>query len=194
MAWRLQMAFDPLLVEPVPADLMSWAVHKLNIGGLKPPFLRAGDVVYHGGDYCVFEMFLDASRLRQMANLLGDVTTLLPVPLTGRFDPHLWGGVVPFKLVTRNSMVAMAHYEVAKDNRKRLHDIDMGDAKVRVVLTISSSAFTKALLQGRAIIDSSADGVIFVKPITAEFYDDFTFQEQQITVVTPVSTELSRLP
>jgi hypothetical protein len=121
----------------------------------------------------VFEMFLDASRLNQMANLLGDVTTLSPVTLKSQFDPHLWGGVVPFKLVTRNSRVAMAHYEFAKDNCKRLHETDKGDAKVRVVLTISNYAFTKALLQRRVIIDCTADGVVFRTPMTPEFYDAF---------------------
>ena len=187
MSRRLNMAFDPLLVEPVPAALLIWPVHGFVLGPLKPPFLRPGDVVYQGENQCVFEMFLDASRVRQMANGLGDVTTLLPVPLTGRFDPHLWGGVVPFKLVTRNSLVAMAHYEVAKGNMKTVRDVDMGDAQVRVVLTISSSALAKAVLQGRAIYDSSADGVLFVKPATPEFYEDFTLQELQIAVVTPAA-------
>jgi hypothetical protein len=142
---------------------------------------------------CVFEMFLDASRLNQMDNLLGDVTTISPVPLKSRFDPHLWGGFVPFKLVTPNSRVAMAHYEFEKANRKRLHETDMGDPKVRVLLNIATHAFTKALLQHRVIVDCTADGVMFSKPIIPEFYDAVTFVEVPFSVNTLVSNELPRL-
>jgi hypothetical protein len=188
------MVVAPLCVEQVPGDMMRWDMRaKPSNGQLNPPFLRPDDVVYHGGDHCVFEMFLDASRLTQMNNLSGTVTTISPVTLKSRFDPHLWGGVVPFKLVTPNSRVAMAHYEFAKANCKRLHDTGMGDPMVRVVLTISNYAFTKALLQHRVLFDCTADGVMFRKPIIPEFYDDINLEEKALSVNTIVSNELPRL-
>jgi hypothetical protein len=180
----------PLCIEPVPADLLSWAVAKPNIGHLNPPFLQPYDVVYHGGDTWVLEMFLDASRLDKMANLPGDVTSFWPVSFKKVLDPALWDGVVPFKFLSSNSRMAMAHYEFLKANCKRLHGIDMGEAQVRVVLTICRTAFTKALLLHRVIIDCAADGVMFRMPITPEFYDAFMVQEAQLTVNTLVSNGL----
>jgi hypothetical protein len=171
----------PLCLEPIPLDLMrQTAMQQPSIGHLNPPFMRRDDVTYHAGESWVLEMFLDASRLKQMANLLGDVTTIAPVRLNSRLDPHLWGGVVPFKFITRNSRVAMAHYEFSKANCKRLHGTDMGDAQVRVVLTISDIAVLKALVQRSAIFDLKVDGIMFLNPITPEYYDDFKIQETQV--------------
>jgi hypothetical protein len=168
--------------ELVPADLMTWAVTKPNIGHLNPPFLRAQDVRYYGADHLLFEMFMDVGSLNQNANFA--------IPLKRLLDPSLWSGVVPFKFVTRNSWVAMAHYEFARANIIRLDGIDIGDAKVRVVLTISSSAFTKALLQGIVDLDFTVDGVIFVGPMTTELHDGCTLLETQVTVNTLVANEL----
>jgi hypothetical protein len=49
-----------------------------------------------------------------------------------------------------------------------------------VVLTISNIAVLKALVQRSAIFDFTVDGIMFLNPITPEYYDDFKLQETQV--------------